>query len=108
MLQVIITPGERYSLAEMAQMAVEAGAGWLQLRVPGLEGGALRDAAADIVALCRQSGVMLTIEDSVEAARELGLHGVYLSRGGDRRRRGVGRRGYGSQPCRHRLCGPRA
>lgn len=81
MLQVIITPTNRYSLAEEARMAVEAGAQWLQLRVPGMSDDEIREIAPEIVTLCREAGVMLTLEDNMPMARELGLHGVFLHHG---------------------------
>ena len=59
MLQVVITPNDNYSLAEMAQMAVEGGAKWLQLRVPGLPDNEVREAVPDVVALCREAGITL-------------------------------------------------
>lgn len=80
MLQIIISSSERYSIGEMAQMAVEAGATWLVLSLPDTDNGSLRDLCADVVELCRESGVMLSIEDNVEAARELSLHGVFLAK----------------------------
>ena len=79
MLQIIISPSERYSIGEMAQMAVEAGATWLVLSLPETDAGAMREMCADIVELCRESGVMLSVENNVVAARELALHGVFLS-----------------------------
>lgn len=81
MLQVIITPGGKYSLAEEAQMAVEAGAGWLQLRLPDMSDEEIREIAPEIVTLCREAGVMLTLEDNFPMVRELGLHGVFLHHG---------------------------
>ena len=81
MLQIIITPSDKYSMAEMAQMAIEAGAQWRQLRVPEMSDEELRESSADIITLCRESGTMLTIEDRVDMARELGLHGVFLHAG---------------------------
>lgn len=82
MLQIIITPNNNYSLGEMAQMAVEAGALWIQLRVPEMSDEELREASADIITLCRESGVILTVEDRIDVARELGPHGVFLHAGG--------------------------
>ncbi len=79
MLQIIISPNNKYSLAESAQMAVEAGAMWLQLSVGDMADEVLRQEAADIVTLCRDGGVILTIENRVEMARELGLHGVFIT-----------------------------
>ena len=65
----------------MAQMAVEAGAAWLQLRVPEVSDAELREVCPDIISMCREGGVILTIEDRVEMARELGLHGIFLHKG---------------------------
>lgn len=81
MLQVIITPGERYSIAEEARMAIAAGAQWLQLRLPNMSDEAIREEAPEIVTLCREAGIILTIEDNTGMARELGLHGVFLHQG---------------------------
>ena len=79
MLQIIISFSERYSIGEMAQMAVEAGASWLVLSLPGNDAGQTREMCADVVELCRESGVMLSIENCVESARELAMHGVFLT-----------------------------
>ena len=81
MLQIILTPNDKYSLAESAQMAVEAGAMWLQLSLPDMSDEMIREEVRDIVTLCRESGVILTIEDRPDMARELGLHGVFLHTG---------------------------
>jgi len=79
MLQIIISFSERYSIGEMAQMAVEAGASWLVLSLPGNDAGQTREMCADVVELGRESGVMLSIENCVESARELAMHGVFLT-----------------------------
>ena len=54
MIQIRIAPDERYSLSEMAQMAVEGGCGWIVLAMPGADPGEWRD------------------------VRQRGAHGVYL------------------------------
>lgn len=68
-------------MAESAQMAVEAGAKWLVLDPGELSDDDVCREAADIVTLCRDGGVILTIKNNVEVARKLGLHGVYLTAG---------------------------
>lgn len=78
MIQIRITPNERYSASEMGQMAVEGGCGWIVLSLPGAEPGEWRDIATDLVPLCREAGVIMTVEDNVAAVRELEAHGVYL------------------------------
>ena len=83
MIQYILKENDRYSIAEQAQMAIEGGCGWINLHLPGLDEPALRDALApEVVDMCRDAGVFLTIDDRPETARELGLHGVrYTSAG---------------------------
>jgi len=65
----------------MGQMAVEGGCGWLVISMPGAEPGDWRDVATELVPLCRDAGVMLSIENDTAAVRELGAHGVYLGLG---------------------------
>lgn len=81
MLQVLIEKNDRYSLTEVAQMAIEAECSWLVL-AGGLDETEKRESYPDIVEMCRQSGVMLSVEDEPEVAKEYGMHGVFLSKGG--------------------------
>lgn len=80
MLQFILTESERWSVGELAQMAVEGGCLWISLDLPGLTDAQIRELVEpDIVDMCREASVFLTIDDRPELARELGLHGVRLS-----------------------------
>lgn len=83
MIQLRLAPSERYSISEMGQMAVEGGCGWLVISMPGADLGNWRDIAEELVPLCRDAGVMLSVENDIEAVRELGAHGVYLTPGGN-------------------------
>lgn len=76
MLQVEICAASRYTMAEQAQMAAEAGAGWITVNWTGVPDCDLRPIAADIAAVCRENNVILVFEDHAEAARETGVHGV--------------------------------
>lgn len=76
MLQILLRPNNRYSVAECAQMAIEADAQWLILDIPAAD--AVRDEINAIVELCRDAGVMLTCTD-VELAKEYKMHGVFLT-----------------------------
>lgn len=79
MIQILIRSNDRYSLPEMAQMAIEGGCGWIVLDVPGdVDVHALAD---DLVPLCRDAGTILTIAGNAGVARRLEAHGVYLRRG---------------------------
>jgi len=80
MLQYILTESERYSVAELAQMAIEGGCMWIDLCLPGFSDEKIRETVApDVVEMCREAGVFLTVDDRPELARDLGLHGVRLS-----------------------------
>lgn len=81
MLQVLIEKNDKYSLTEVAQMAIEAECSWLVLTA-GLNDAEKREAFPDIVELCRESGVMLSVEAEPEVAKEYGMHGVFLPLGG--------------------------
>lgn len=81
MLQYILTPDSRYSAGELAQMAIEGGCGWISVAAPDLDDAQMRDALVpDVVEMCREAGVFLTVDDRPDLAAELGLHGVRLSR----------------------------
>ena len=73
MVQILIRPNDKFSISEMAQMAIEAGAAWIVLSVGN--GDELRDEIRDITDMCRASGIILTC-DNVELVREYGMHGV--------------------------------
>lgn len=78
MLQLIIHTDDRYSAAEIAQMAIEGGCRWIQLNFPSLTDDDIKAFASDIIELCRESAAFLTVQARPQLARELGLHGVHL------------------------------
>ena len=81
MLQFILTESHRWTPGELAQMAVEGGCLWISLHFPELSDAEIREIVEpDIVEMCREASVFLTVDDRPELARDLGLHGVRLSR----------------------------
>lgn len=81
MLQYILSPDDRYSMAELAQMAIEGGCQWISVNAPALDESALAaELAPDVVEMCREAGVFLTVDDRPDTARSLGLHGIRISR----------------------------
>ena len=81
MLQYVLTESGRYSVGELAQMAVEGGCLWITVHLPEMEDAEIRELLEpDVVELCREASVFLTIDDRPTLARDLGLHGVRLSR----------------------------
>lgn len=79
MLQFIAQPNERYTIPEMVQMAIEGGCKWVVLRVPDMPDEQVRELASELVPLCRETSTILTIENRMELAKELAIHGVYLT-----------------------------
>lgn len=81
MLQYILTESHRWSPAELAQMAVEGGCLWISIDLPDLTDAEIREIVEpDIIEMCREASVFLTVDDRPDLARELGLHGVRLSK----------------------------
>ena len=78
MLQYIVRINNRFSVAELAQMAIEGGCHWVELDLPEASDDYVRATAAELKDLCLETGTFLTIVDRPEVARELGLHGVQL------------------------------
>lgn len=81
MIQIRLAHSGRYSISEMGQMAVEGGCLWLVIDMPDADPGHWRDIAEELVPLCRDAGVMLSVANDVSAVRELSAHGVYLDLG---------------------------
>lgn len=78
MLQFIARINDKYSVAELAQMAIEGGCHWIELDLPGASDDFVRATALELKDLCMKTGSFLTIVDRPEVAREAGLHGVQL------------------------------
>ena len=80
MLQYILSHSERFSAAELAQMAIEGGCDWICVRMPELSDDELKAVLQEgVLDVCRESGRILTIDDRPDLAAELGVHGVRLS-----------------------------
>lgn len=78
MLQFIATINDKYSVAELAQMAIEGGCHWVELDLPEASDDFVRATALELKDLCLETGTFLTIVDRPQVAREIGLHGVQL------------------------------
>ena len=79
MLQYITKENDEYSIAEQVQMAIEGGCRWIQFSPGDMDDGQIRETAAEIVPLCLENEVFMTIENRADMARELGLHGVHIT-----------------------------
>lgn len=78
MLQFIARINDKYSVAELAQMAIEGGCKWVELDLPGCSDDFVRATALELKNLCAETATFLTVADRPELAREIGLHGVQL------------------------------
>ena len=65
-------------MADLARAAMKGGCMWLQLNAPEMTDDELKAVAERLIPECREHGVILTIENRPELARELGVHGVCL------------------------------
>lgn len=80
MLQFITHPSEHYSIAEEAQMAIEGGCRWIQLRIKEASDDEVRQVAMEIIPMCRETETFLIIDDRVELVNELKVSGVHLGK----------------------------
>lgn len=80
MLQFITHPSDRYSIPEEVQMAIEGGCRWVQLRMKESSDEEVREVAREIIPMCQETGTILVLDDRVELANELRVHGVHLGK----------------------------
>lgn len=66
------------TLAQQVEEALRGGATMVQLREKELQGEALEQEAREILAICRQYGVPLLINDDVMLAKKIGADGVHV------------------------------
>lgn len=78
MLQIIVKANENFSAPELAQMAIEGGAMWVEYIPGGAGDDDMRETLSALAAVCRECGVMLTVAGHTRAAREARLHGVLM------------------------------
>lgn len=79
MLQFIAKENDRYSVPEQVQMAIEGGCRWVVMCMPGATDAEIREVASEVIPLCMEGASLLTIENHVELAAELGIHGMLIT-----------------------------
>lgn len=80
MLQFITHQSDRFSIPEEAQMAIEGGCRWIQLRMKDSSDDEVRAVANEIIPLCKENDTFLIIDDRVELVNELRVSGVHLGK----------------------------
>lgn len=68
------------SHAQMARRACEAGVRWVQLRIKNATADAIRQQAKETLAVCREFGAVMLVNDHVDIAAEIGADGVHLGK----------------------------
>ncbi len=81
MIQFYTTLSDRYSIVEEVKLAVDGGCHWINLCADGMSRECLKEAAEEIVPVCREKDVFLIIDNDVELVHELKVHGVRLADG---------------------------
>lgn len=69
-----------YTHAQLAARACAGGVDWVQLRLKQASAEQWQQEARDTLAVCRQHGARLIINDNVELAREIDADGVHLGK----------------------------
>ena len=69
---------EHISYLDSARIALEGGCRWIQLRMKHATEAEVRETAGKVLALCRQYGATLILDDHAELVRETGADGVHL------------------------------
>ncbi len=84
MLQFITSHSDRYSLIQEVEMAIAGGCRWIELRMDHIAAdgrkAALKSAAAEINAICKDADAFLIINGEVDLAIEVECHGAQLNR----------------------------
>ncbi len=80
MLQFITNHSDKYSIAEEAQMVIEGGCRWIQLRMKDATDEEVRAVALELIPMCQETDTFLIIDDRVELVNELKVSGVHLGK----------------------------
>lgn len=79
-LQFITHFTERYDYLDGAQMALEGGCRWIQLRMKDAPLDEVEAMALPVQTLCRRYGAIFVIDDHVELVKKIGADGVHLGK----------------------------
>lgn len=79
-LQFITHYNERFSYLDSADIALQGGCKWVQLRMKGAADEEFKAVAADVCRMCTEAGARFIIDDRVNLVKEIGADGVHLGR----------------------------
>ncbi|MGL4852304.1 MAG: thiamine phosphate synthase [Phocaeicola sp.] len=79
-IQFITHATERYNHYEGAQLALEGGCRWIQLRMKEASLEEIKEEALRLLPLCKRYGATFLLDDHVLLAKEVGADGVHLGK----------------------------
>lgn len=79
MLQYISKKSNKYNAEQQAQMVVEGGCRWIEIDLPDSDDNEVRNAAKDMIDLCREHDAFLIIRDHIDVVDELKVSGIRVS-----------------------------
>lgn len=80
MLQFITHPSEKYSYANQAQMVIDGGCRWIELRIDGATDTDIHNAANELIPICRDTETFLVINGHIDVVDELKVSGIHLEK----------------------------
>ena len=79
-LQFITHSNDRYNYLQSAELALEGGCKWIQLRMKDVSVEEIEPIALKIKALCKEHNAIFLIDDHVELCKKVGADGVHLGK----------------------------
>lgn len=80
MLQFLTHSTAKYTIAELAQMAIEGGCSWIQVTDSTDDGSTLKETVESLIPLCEENNTILIIDHDVELTKQTRVHGVHLAK----------------------------
>lgn len=78
MLQYISKYRKDYAATEEAARVIEGGCRWIEIDMPGKSDSYVRDAAMNMIDLCREHDAFLIIRDHIDVVDELKVSGIHI------------------------------
>lgn len=79
-LQFITHSNDRYNYLQSAELALEGGCKWIQLRMKDVSVEEIEPIALKIKTLCKEQNAIFLIDDHVELCKKVGADGVHLGK----------------------------
>lgn len=81
MLQFMTTASDKASTAKEVQAALEGGCRWIQISENVLNRDDSEEILKELIPMCQEAEAILTIENNIELADKIKIHGVHLTTG---------------------------